>query len=83
MGVDELEQLARRLGVGVDLQVGHELRLGRVVFDARIRQGRASGDEVRGIGNDLKPAALVDDLFGSGLENGHENVVFRHPHRSW
>ncbi len=64
-GIDKTEQLARRIGVGLDLQIRDELGLGRVVVDARLLQRHARGEQLRWLGDDLEAATLVDDFFST------------------
>src|SRR5690606_583086 len=56
---NEPDYLARRLGVDPDREVRHELRLRRVVLDARLLERGPRRHEIGGFGHDLEAAAVV------------------------
>ena len=73
--VDDAEHLAGAVGVELDLQGGHERRLGRVVVDAGGLQGGADRHEVTGLADDLEGLTEVVDLLGAGVQDHLEQVV--------
>ena len=58
-GVDELHDLASGVGIHINREVGHELRLRRVVVDTGRLQGFPSSNKVRRVGDDLEAGAAV------------------------
>src|SRR6185312_2133831 len=74
-GVGELEELAGRVGVELDLHRGDEFDLVGLVLDPGLLQCSDDGAQVGGLGVDLEVLAGLLDLVGAGLEDGQEDVV--------
>src|SRR5215471_3819577 len=74
--LDDLEDLLRRLFVDWYLDRRKERGLGRLVLDARLLQGGPHRHQVGRLADHLVGLAEVIDLLGTGVEDGHQHVVF-------
>ena len=70
-----MENLPSSRCVKLNLNIGSVVRLCRIVLQPGFLQCVANGREIPCCGHDLEALAKVINLFGTGIQDGHQDVI--------